>query len=141
MLRFSVLAAALMLPLAAPALAERTPAPEGASVYFLAPQDGDTVTSPVTIRFGLSGMGVAPAGVEHEGTGHHHLLVNQDPAELDMSLSLTATDEIRHFGGGQTEVSVELPAGTHTLQLLVGDHMHIPHDPPVISERITITVE
>lgn len=141
MLRFSLLAAALMLPLAAPALAERTPAPEGASVYFLAPQDGDTVTSPVTIRFGLSGMGVAPAGVEHEGTGHHHLLVNQDPAELDMSLSLPATDEIRHFGGGQTEVSVELPAGTHTLQLLVGDHMHIPHDPPVISERITITVE
>lgn len=117
----------------------RTPAPEGAKAYIIAPADGDVVTSPVTVRFGLSGMGVAPAGVEREHTGHHHLIIDVDlpPA----GLPVPADEHYRHFGGGQTEVSIELEPGTHTLQLLLGDHNHVPHDPPVASERITIEVE
>ncbi|WP_374730127.1 DUF4399 domain-containing protein [Stappia sp.] len=125
----------------APARADdhRTPAPEGARVYFIAPQNGATVSSPVTVRFGLSGMGVAPAGVEKGGTGHHHLLIDQELEDYDTAIP--ADDAHRHFGGGQTETTVDLAPGTHTLQLVVGDHNHIPHMPPVESARITITVE
>ncbi|NNL18178.1 MAG: DUF4399 domain-containing protein, partial [Boseongicola sp.] len=97
-------------------------------------------SNPVTIVFGLEGMGVAPAGTEADNTGHHHLLINTDPSTLDMDSGLPATDEIVHFGGGQTQVTKELPAGTHTLQLLLGDWSHVPHNPPVMSEVITITV-
>lgn len=119
---------------------EPTPAPEGASVYFISPQDGDQVSSPVTLHFGLSGMGVAPAGVEWDNTGHHHLLINLDePPAMDQPLP--ANDQVIHFGGGQTEAEIELPAGEHRLQLLLGDHFHIPHQPPVMSEEITITVK
>ena len=127
--------------LAAPAAAElpRQPAPEGAAVYFISPADGAVVASPVTVRFGLRGMGVAPSGVERPATGHHHLLL--DSPEVDMGMPLPATEQIRHFGGGQTEVALELAPGTHTLQLLLGDHLHIPHDPPVASDTITVTVE
>ena len=117
----------------------RTPAPAGAMVYFLAPQDGAEVSSPFTVRFGLRGMGVAPAGITAPNTGHHHLLINVDEAP-DESLPLPATDQIRHFGLGQTEAELELPPGTYTLQLVLGDALHIPHDPPVRSERITVTV-
>lgn len=117
----------------------RTPAPEGASVYIISPRDGEVVASPVTVRFGLKGMGVAPAGVEAQGTGHHHLLID---AEVPNSgLPIPADDNHRHFGKGQTEATIELAPGQHTLQLLLGDHLHIPHAPPVVSERITITVE
>jgi hypothetical protein len=117
----------------------RTPSPAGAEVYFVSPANGAEVTSPVTIRFGLRGMGVAPAGVTSPNTGHHHLLI--DVAELPPdNLPLPATEQIRHFGLGQTEVSLELPPGQHTLQLVVGDALHIPHDPPVRSDKITITV-
>ncbi len=117
-----------------------TPAPEGAAVYFVTPLDGDIVSSPVTVRFGLEGLGVAPAGVEREGTGHHHLLVDLD--ELPASGQPIPADEHHiHFGGGQTQATLELPPGEHTLQLLVGDHLHVPHEPPVTSEKITITVE
>lgn len=119
--------------------ADRTPAPEGAAVHFISLADGDTVSNPVTIHFGLSGMGVAPAGVRIDGTGHHHLIVNADLPDLD--LPIPADDNYRHFGGGQTQATIELPAGDHTLQLLLGDLAHIPHDPPVMSEKITITVE
>jgi hypothetical protein len=135
-------AAALALLLAAPAMAQlaRTPAPAGAEVYFIAPADGATVTGPVTIRFGLRGMGVAPAGVAHDRTGHHHLLINVDPASVDMAAAIPADDQHRHFGGGQTEATITLPPGTHRLWLLVGDHNHIPHEPPVRSHVITITV-
>ena len=84
-------------------------------------------------------MGVAPAGVEKEKTGHHHLIINAGLPELDFSIP--ADENYRHFGGGQTEAMIELPAGTHTLQLLLGDHNHIPHNPPVTSEKITITVK
>ena len=134
-------AAAALALLAAPAAAElpRQPAPEGAAVYFIAPADGAVVSSPVTVKFGLRGMGVAPAGLDHPHTGHHHLLI--DAPEVDMGLPLPKTEQIRHFGGGQTEAAVELAPGAHTLQLLLGDYLHIPHDPPVASETVTITVE
>jgi len=119
----------------------RSPRPENSDavqLYFISPHDGDSLTSPVVIRFGLKGMGVAPAGVEKAGTGHHHLIVD---AELPpVGLPIPATDHYRHFGKGQTEVTLDLEPGQHTLQLLLGDHLHIPHDPPLASERISITV-
>jgi hypothetical protein len=117
----------------------RTASAEGAACYIISPEDGDTVQSPVTVRFGLSGMGVAPAGFQKAGTGHHHLLVDTDLPEL--GLPIPADDAHRHFGGGQTEVSIELSPGQHTLQLLLADERHVPHDPPVKSERITIMVK
>ena len=138
---------AAFLAAAGPALAEATPSPEGASVYFIGLEDGATLRSPVTVRFGLSGMGVAPAGTEAPNTGHHHLLLNRAPfaegedGEEEMTLNIPADDNHLHFGGGQTEVSLDLAPGTHTLQLVLGDANHIPHDPPVVSERITIIVE
>lgn len=117
----------------------RSPAPKDAELYFLSPQDGATVKSPVTVRFGLRGMGVAPAGVAIENTGHHHLLID---AELPpQNLPVPADANHVHFGKGQTEASVTLAPGRHRLQLLLGDHLHIPHDPPVASKPITITVE
>jgi hypothetical protein len=140
------LALAALLTAATPVLAERTPAPEGAEVYFVNLEDGSTVQSPVTVVFGLSGMGVAPAGVEKDMTGHHHLLIDRPPygeAEGDdesAANGLPADDNHKHFGGGQTEVTIDLAPGTHTLQLVLGDHFHVPHDPPVVSEVISITV-
>lgn len=142
-LKFVVLPALVLLPALAPAQGlERTAAPAEARVYFIAPGDGETVTSPVTIRFGLDGMGVAPAGIDHDKTGHHHLLVDVDEqSKPAMDMPLPTTDHVVHFGGGQTQVEVELEPGEHTLQLLLGDHRHVPHDPPVKSDKITITVE
>ena len=116
-----------------------TPAPENARLYFLSPPNGATVSGPVTVRFGLSGMGVAPAGVENGNTGHHHLIIDAPLPAIDEPVP--ADDSYRHFGGGQTEAVIELAPGPHTLQLLLGDWSHIPHEPPVVSERITITVE
>ncbi|MEW9921448.1 DUF4399 domain-containing protein [Marimonas sp. MJW-29] len=141
MKRFAtILSAAILLGSTAMADGHRSAAPEGAQAYIISPADGATVSNPVTIVFGLTGMGVAPAGTEVENTGHHHLLINTDPATLEMDTSLPATDQIVHFGGGQTQVTRELPAGTHTLRLLLGDLNHVPHDPPVMSEAITVTV-
>ena len=117
----------------------RTQAPANAEVYFQAPADGAEVSSPFVVRFGLRGMGVAPAGVTAANTGHHHLLIDVDPLPPE-NLPLPATDQVRHFGAGQTETELDLPAGEHTLQLVLGDALHIPHQPPVRSERITITV-
>jgi len=122
------------------AFAERTTAPENAEVYFISPKAGEQVASPITVRFGLRGLGVAPAGTNIPNTGHHHLLINLDELP-SMDAPLPATEQIVHFGGGQTETEVSLPKGTHTLQLLVGDKNHIPHEPPIISEKITITVD
>ncbi|HRP96938.1 MAG TPA: DUF4399 domain-containing protein [Rhodocyclaceae bacterium] len=136
------LAAALLaatLAVAAPAFAGSTPAPEGVELYFITPTDGATVSSPVAVRFGLRGMGVAPAGVEAPRTGHHHLIVNAPLPPMDQPVP--AGEQHIHFGAGQTETRVDLPPGKHELQLLLGDHLHVPHDPPVVSERITITVE
>jgi Domain of unknown function (DUF4399) len=111
----------------------------GSSLYFIHLKNGDTVASPVTVQFGLKGMGVAPAGIEKAGTGHHHLLV--DVAELDVNAGIPVSDNHRHFGAGQTEASIALKPGVHTLQLVLGDQNHIPHHPVVMSDRITITVK
>lgn len=117
-----------------------SPAPNDAEVYFIEPLDEATVPATFTVKFGLIGMGVAPAGIDMEGTGHHHLLI--DVAELpDMTMPLAASAQIVHFGKGQTETQVTLPAGVHSLQLVLGNHLHVPHDPPVLSDRITVTVE
>ncbi|MDX2288991.1 MAG: DUF4399 domain-containing protein [Hyphomicrobiaceae bacterium] len=138
MLRRLVLASSATLMVAAAAFAQ-TPAKEGAKVYFIAPTNGQEVSGPVTVRFGLSGMGVAPAGVEKAHTGHHHLIINTDLTDLDNPIP--ADDQHKHFGGGQTETTITLPPGKHTLQLVLGDHNHVPHKPPVMSEKITITVK
>ena len=122
------------------AFAGDTPAPEGAEVYFIGIEDGATVSSPVTIRFGLKGMGVAPAGTDKEKTGHHHLIINEAIEGEELNEPIPADENHVHFGGGQTEVTLDLPAGTHTLQLVLGDWSHIPHNPPVMSKRITVTV-
>lgn len=123
-------------------LAGETPSVPGAKVYIISPQEGATVSSPFTVRFGLKGMGIAPAGVEKEKTGHHHLIIDAPlPAGEDLDYAIPADENYRHFGGGQTETELTLPAGEHTLQLLLGDHNHIPHDPPLASAQITITVE
>ena len=114
---------------------------EGAKLYFILPVDGQIVSGEFKVQFGLSGMGVAPAGIKVKGTGHHHLLINTDVSTIDFTGSLPATDLIRHFGGGQTETVLKLPKGKHTLQLLLGNYVHIPHKKPVISDQITITVE
>jgi hypothetical protein len=133
--------ALLLAAFAGPAMADRMAAPDGAAVYFIAPEDGATVTSPVTVVFGLRGMGVAPAGTEKEMTGHHHLLIDIEPDALDLNEALPADDNVRHFGGGQTVTSVVLAPGPHSLRLLLGDMNHVPFDPPVIPEAITVTVE
>ena len=117
----------------------RTPSPDGATLYIVSPADGDRVTSPVTVRFGLRGMGVAPAGVQSPNTGHHHLLIDVDTLPPE-GLPLPANDNVRHFGLGQTETELTLTPGQHTLQLVLGDALHIQHQAPVRSEKITITV-
>jgi len=115
-----------------------TPAPEGAQVYFITPQNGQTVSSPVLVQFGLKGMGVAPAGIDVPNTGHHHLLVNTPLPPADQPIP---TDEKHlHFGLGQTETTLTLPPGQHELQILLGDHAHIPHQPMIASEKITLIV-
>jgi len=116
-----------------------TPARADARLYFVMPEDGATVTSPVKVVFGLSGMGVAPAGIAKDNTGHHHLII--DAPLPDLSQPIPNDKNHRHFGGGQTETMVELTRGTHTLQLVLGDFKHVPHNPPVLSEKITITVQ
>ena len=137
----AVLAAAGLLTGLA-AHAGETPAPDGAAVYFISPPNGATVSSPVMVQFGLSGMGVAPAGVEKENTGHHHLLVDAPlPEGAALNEAIAKDEQHLHFGGGQTEAMIALPPGQHTLQLLLGDHNHIPHKTPVASAPITITVQ
>lgn len=118
----------------------RSAAPAGAKVYFIAPADGATVPRSFTVRFGLSGMGIAPAGIPMEHTGHHHLLVDVDALPPE-GQPLPADARHIHFGKGQTETTLTLEPGKHTLQLILGDHLHIPHQPPVVSEKITVVVE
>ena len=116
-----------------------TPAAPGASVSIVSPANGSTVTSPVTIKFGVHNMTIAKAGNTTEFSGHHHLLI--DVEELpDMTMPLPATDNIIHFGGGQTQTTIELSSGSHSLRLLLGNFAHVPHATPVLSEEIIITV-
>lgn len=128
------------LPALAEAEAPQLPAPDGAQVYFIEPVDGATVGQTFTVKFGLKGMGVAPAGVDVPATGHHHLLVDVSNMPL-LDSALPMTEQIRHFGKGQTETELTLPPGQHSLRLLFADKHHVPFDPPVISAPITITVE
>jgi hypothetical protein len=117
-----------------------TKAPAGAEVYIVSPKDGATVGTDVTVVFGLKGMGVAPAGVKKEGTGHHHLLV--DVTELPVAGQPIPKDaQHLHFGNGQTETTLKLTPGTHTLQLELADENHIPFDPALVSKKITVTVK
>lgn len=140
MITRTIASVVFVLALTGPALADghRTKAPQGAAVYFITPKDGARVSNPITVRFGLKGMGVAPAGVEKKGTGHHHLLIDTKLDDYDNAIP--ADDKHIHFGGGQTETTIRLSPGKHTLQLVVGDHNHVPHDTPIESKRITITV-
>lgn len=113
--------------------------PAGAKVMFLEPADGATVSNPVTVKFGLTGMEVSPAGTAKPNAGHHHLLI--DVKLADPKVGIPADDNHKHFGKGQTETTIELKPGEHTLQLILADHNHIPHDPVVMSEVIKITVK
>lgn len=139
-MRFLPLAPKLLSLSLAGALLANTALAAEPSVYFISPTDGAVVSNPITVRFGLSGMGIAPAGVEHDNTGHHHLLIDLEQTP-DLSKAIPADQQHLHFGGGQTETTLDLPAGEHTLQLLLGDYLHRPHSTPVMSQKITITVQ
>jgi hypothetical protein len=119
----------------------RASAPAGAKVYFIAPKNGATVQNPVVVKFGLKGMTIAPAGTQTANSGHHHLLVDTDLSDLNLSAPLPANDKILHFGKGQTETTLTLPPGKHTLELVFADYEHMSFDPPVHSKKITITVQ
>jgi hypothetical protein len=131
-------------PSAAPApasVAAPAAAPMKAEVYVIAPRDGEKVHNPVTVRFGLKGAGIAPAGVKFDNTGHHHLLVDTDVSELKPDAPVPGTDKILHFGKGQTETQLTLAPGKHTLQLVFADAGHVPFNPMIASKKITITVK
>ena len=125
---------------ASPTAALMSPSPAGAQLYFITPQNGETVAPTFVVRFGLKGMGVAPAGADLPNTGHHHILIDHQ-GDPDLTLPLPTSDQVKHFGGGQTETELTLSPGTHTLRLVLGNHLHIPHNPPVMSETITVTVK
>lgn len=116
-------------------------APADAVAYFISPRDGDKVNRRFIVRFGLKGMGVAPAGAKIENTGHHHLVIDTELDEIDLTKSLPADETVLHFGKGQTEAEIKLAPGMHTLQMVLGNFAHIPHQEPVVSEQITILVE
>ena len=122
-----------------PAVEPKMASPKGAKVYIIFPKDGKTVKKKFPIKFGVKKMGVAPAGIKFPNTGHHHLIIGG--AKFDMKLPLPMSDKIKHYGAGQTETVIELEPGKHTLKLVFADHLHRLHEPPVISEEITITVK
>jgi Domain of unknown function (DUF4399) len=124
---------------AAAAVMARSPSAEGARVYFITPSDGETVPSPVRLEFGLSGMELAPSGDDRPNSGHHHIIIDHELP--DLSLPVPADNQRVHFGDARSETELILGPGQHTLQLLFADHLHIPHDPPLFSEQISITVE
>ena len=136
-----LLALGVCLVVATAFAADRMAAPAGAEVYFIAPQNGAKLHSPVTIKFGLKGMGIAPAGIKFDNTGHHHLLVDTDLSDVKLDAPMPATDKIVHFGKGQTETTLTLAPGKHTLQLVFADYLHQSFDPPLTSKKITITVD
>jgi hypothetical protein len=138
-LKLFAAALAFMLLTGASASAQNTPSPPGARVYIINLKQGAHVASPFLVQFGLAGMGIAPAGVEAEATGHHHLLIDAaTPAKGDQ---IPMDDNHRHFGKGQTEAMISLPPGSHTLQLVFADAAHFVHNPPVLSDKIFIVVD
>ncbi len=136
---FFVLGLSILAALAA--AQERSAPAANAEVYFISPADGAVIQGPVTVRFGLKGMGIAPAGVKFDNTGHHHLLVDTDLSEVKLDAPLPATEKILHFGKGQTETTLTLSPGKHTLQIVLADYLHVSFDPPLHSKKITITVK
>jgi len=139
MLRMMIAAAALF---ATAAMAGDTPSAKGAKVGFETLKNGDVVHSPFTVKFAISGMALAPAGSDTPNSGHHHLLIDVPaPTAADLAAPLPLDDQHRHYGKAQTEAEISLPKGKHTLQLVLGDANHVPHNPPVMSERITVDVE
>jgi len=117
----------------------RTKSADEATVYFVSPADGATVSNPVSVVFGIEGMSVVPAGQDAPHSGHHHLLIDTDLP--DFGLPIPKDENHVHFGDGSTSTEITLPPGQHTLQMLLGDHLHIPHEPPLMSDVITINVE
>lgn len=117
-----------------------SPAPESATAYIISPSNNETVSSPFLVQFGLSGMGIAPAGIDRPNTGHHHLLIDVDELP-SLTEPLQGSEQVLHYGAGQTETELSLTPGSHTLQLVLGNYSHIPHDHPVISEKVVVTVE
>lgn len=117
-----------------------SPAAEGAEVFIISPKSGETVSSPFFVKFGIKNMAVAKAGENIAFSGHHHLLINLEEMP-DMSQPLPATEQIIHFGGAQTEAEITLAPGTHSLRLLLGNYLHIPHDKPILSEEVVVIVE
>jgi hypothetical protein len=140
LLGLGVAAAFCLVAYAAP-LNAGTPSTPGAKVFFVNIKDGDTVKSPFKVEFGISGMTIAKAGDETPGTGHHHLLIDTTIDGAALKEPIPADANHKHFGGGQTETTLELPPGKHTLQLVLGDAAHSPHEPPVLSSPITVTVQ
>jgi hypothetical protein len=122
------------------AFAEQTASPPGAEEYIIWPSDGAVIHGgKLWVRMGLRNMGVCPKGIVFPNTGHHHLLIDTDLPPLDQEIPSDRNH--LHFGAGETDARIELPPGKHTLQLILGDHNHVPHVPPVYSKKITITVE
>ena len=139
-MRMFAVSAALVLAAAGAWAGDRTPSPPGAEVYIISPKDGATVSSPFVVQFGLKGMGVAPAGIQYENSGHHHLLIDVDEP-LNPSEPIPQDKKHLHYGAGQTEALIELSPGQHTLQLVLGDAKHFPFNPPLVSKKITITIK
>lgn len=141
------MAAIVLIGLSGTTFAGETPAPANARPYFANLVDGAIVSGSVKIIFGLSGMGVAPAGIDKANTGHHHILIDRPPLGQgeegadEFDGNIPADEHHKHFGGGQTEVTLKLAPGTHSLQLVLGDKDHIPHNPPIVSDRISIIVK
>ncbi len=133
--KFTIAALSLLV---SNALMAGAPSPSGANAYIISPANGETVGKTFTIKFGLQGMGVSPAGLDKKNTGHHHLLVDTQSMP---SMNAPMGGNVKHFGGGQTETTVTLAPGAHTLQLVLGDKAHVPHTPPVVSKKITVIVK
>jgi hypothetical protein len=138
-MRMLAVTAALVLAASVVPAQDRSPSAAGAAVYIISPKDGAKVSSPFVVQFGLKGMGIAPAGVKFDNTGHHHLLIDTD-VPTNLAAPLPSSEKVVHFGKGQTETTLTLSPGKHTLLMVLGDYSHIPHNPPVISRKVTVIV-